>query len=368
MTIRLRLLIILLVTALTPLVVTSLTHQISIRIAKHHLAATTRKHLDINARLALQELHQSHVALLQKDHQLTNALLASQAREIERALSLCHVAPDADIKSDTFGFDPNITVAFNGYHAHFQDINDPNITRLNIDYSRQGYATTPSADPNQVQLILNSMAPLTRVLSELYEQAPRGVLWMSTSLQRRTITARYPAGSATPTDSDGSGWNRRNNIPSQTRQQSNRSDPNRPRNRVRPRPARQGARPANPIRPDRTTNQWVILRSKNVSSGDGSITGVTTVARTIPEVFQDMTLPERWGQETEHMLIRVDPNAPSHTRAPKLLHDKQARVDRSSWRRYRSDNLTSKDTRAFETMMTDLLEGQSGTQIMDYNR
>ncbi len=116
--------------------------------------------------------------------------------------------------------------------------------------------------------------------------------------------------------------------------------------------------------PDPTTSQWVIVSSRTVSSEDGTIKGITTVARTIPEVFEDMALPERWGHETEHMLIRVDPNAP-RTKAQKLLHDKQAQFDRSSWRRSRLENLTSKDTQAFEAMMTDLLEGQSGTQIME---
>ena len=368
MTIRVRLLIILLVTALTPLVVTSLTHQASIRIAKRHLSATTRKHLDVNARLALQELHQSHVSLLQKDRQLTQALLASQAREIEKALSLCTAAPSAQATGDTFGFDPNITMSLDAYHPHFQDVNDPNIAGLNIDYTRQGYAIGASADPNEVRLILNSMAPLTRVFNTLYRhQAPGGVLWMSTYLQRRAFTARYPAATPPAPDPAWGRRNRRNNTSSQAGQQADRSDPNRPRNRDRSRLPRQRTLRPVPIIPDRATNQWVIVSSQSVSSEDGSITGTTAVARTIPEVFGDMALPERWGQETEHMLIRVDPNATTHRSAPKLLHDKQAHFDRSSWRRYRSDNLTSRDTTVFEAMMTDLLDGQSGTQIMDFS-
>jgi len=362
MTIRLRLLIILLVTALTPLVITSLTHQVSIRIAKRHLTTTTRENLDANARLALQELHQSHVALLQKDRQLADALLAGQVREIEKALSLCHLAPKADVTNNTFGLDPNIFVAVEAYHPYFQDINDPNIAKLNIDYQRQEYSVARSADPNQVRLVLNGMAPLTRIFHELYQQAPGGVLWVSTYLQDYAIMTRYPAGNAANAEPGRSLRPRRNRTSPSVEQRPTRLDPNRPRDRGRSRSA--GRRERSPIRimPDRATNQWVIVSSREVLSEDNAVKGTVTVARTIPEVFEDMALPERWGHETEHMLILVDPNASTHKSAEKLLHDKQTEFSRRVRR-----GLTSKDTQAFETMMIELLDGQSGTQLMDYN-
>ncbi|MCF7975952.1 MAG: SpoIIE family protein phosphatase [Phycisphaerae bacterium] len=395
MTIRIRLLIILLVTALTPLVITALTHQISIRIAKHHLITSMRKNLDDNARLALQELHQSHVALLQRDTRLMEALLAGQGREIQQALSSSSLAAKAAITGSTFGYDPTITITRDAYHPLFQDTNDPNIADLHIDYQRQHYSVAPYADPNQVSLVLNSMAPLTGFFHSLCQQAPKGVLWMTTSLQRNAITLRYPAGESTRVEPDGGRRNRRSNIPPEGRLPAAGSfpqarlepstnanglprsaEPNRPPNRERPRFSRETERPPIPIIPDRTTNQWVMLSSTDVASADGRIRGRTTVARTIPEVFKDMALPERWGHETEHMLILVDPNAPNHISAEKLLHDKQAQIERTRWRGSRRpgrpggpqpEYLTSRDTPAFEAMMTDLLAGQAGTQLMEYN-
>jgi sigma-B regulation protein RsbU (phosphoserine phosphatase) len=398
MTIRIRLLVLLLVTALTPLVITALTHQFSIRIAKEHLTTETRKNLDFNARLALQELHQSHVSLLQRDTQLMDALVASQAREIQQALSSCTVAPNTPLVNNTFGYDPNVIVARDAYHPFFQDINDPNIASLHIDYQRQHYSTAPYADPNQVTQILNGMAPLTGFFHTLCQQAPKGVLWMTTSLQRNSITLRYPAGESDRAELDrGRRGRRSNNLSPETRQpsagrapQARRDppasfngqprglDPNRPPARERPWLPSNAERPPIPIAPDRTTNQWVMLSIAEVVSADGQIRGTTIVARTIPEVFKDMALPERWGHETEHMLIRVDPNTQTHASAEKLMHDKQkeAQFDRSGWRGSRgsrwprglqSENVTSRDTGAFEAMMTDLLAGRSGTQLMDYN-
>lgn len=401
MTIRLRLLIILLVTALTPLVLTSLTHQISIRIAKHHLATTTRAHLDANARLALQELHQSHVALLQKDRQLTEALLASQAREIENALSTCSTADTIELESNnSFGYDPNITVPLASYHPYFQDTNDPNITKLNIDYQRQAYTVfSPVADPNQTKSILSSMASLTHTLYELYEQAPKGLLWMSTNLLSKGINIRYPYSEDNRRliNSPMGDNPIRNNFmrDNPMRGRSNNPNPMFSRNPNRPNPwngnregpapgpqgFRRGGRPQRPLIPtslDPITHQWVMINSTNITSSDGTITGTTEVARTIPEVFKDLALPERWGHETEHMLIRVDPNAPTQTQVEKILHDKQTQVDRSSWRRssrwggrggfrISPTSLTSQDKQAFQAMMADLLAGKPGTQIMEYN-
>ncbi len=359
MSIRLRLLIILLVTALTPLVITSLAHQISIRIAEHQLTAIVRKNLDTNARRALQELHQAHVALLQKDTQLTEVLLASQAREIQKALSQCSQVTEARVEEDTFGYDPNIALATDAYHPYFQDINDPNITNLHIDYQRQRFFTAPDANPNQVKLVLNGMGPLTKVFHTLYQQAPKGVLWMSTSFQQFKIFTRYPAGQTVRIQQ-----NTRSNPSPQRRPPSRNPNPNRSGSQNRP---KRRDRPPIRIMPDRTTNQWVMVSDTKVSSDDGTITGVTSLARTIPEVFEDVTPPERWGQETEHILIRLDPNNPDRPSADKLVHNKLVEFDRAKWRQYRRTPLTSRNTEAFKVMIANLLAGQAGTQLMDYN-
>ena len=72
-----------------------------------------------------------------------------------------------------------------------------------------------------------------------------------------------------------------------------------------------------PIHVDPVTQQWVMQSSNEFSftTPEGiEIQGRTSLARTIPEVFKDIALPERWGHQTEHMLIRVDPNDPNDTR------------------------------------------------------
>jgi sigma-B regulation protein RsbU (phosphoserine phosphatase) len=94
MTIRNRLLVLLLAIALGPLVFTSALQQISIYVARSRLGSRTMAALDENARLALQEQLQSHVEILERERQLADALLARQAREVE--LRLAGLTPPAE--------------------------------------------------------------------------------------------------------------------------------------------------------------------------------------------------------------------------------------------------------------------------------
>ena len=403
MTIRIRLLIVLLVTALAPLVLTALTHQVAIHMAKKELTQTLTQRLDANARLALQELHQSHVTLLQKDRQLSEALLAYQAGEIERAFAQnsMPVAKAAELNRSnaTFGYDPNLVVDADAVHSYYRDANDPNVARLHIDYQRQSIMMMPWSDPNVTEHLLPALASLTGIYQKVLQQAPPGVLWISTEINH-AVFARYPA-SDIPMPEMPSSRPVEHNFRREPRSNFQRT-PEGPRPPERPRRSESmvGRRPpgfdANdvpregnwrrfsrrfrrspvPIQVDPVTQQWVMQSSAEFSftTNDGTeMRGQTTLARTIPEVFKDMALPERWGHETEHMLIRVDPNDPNATHVERLLHDKQAHYEddrdrglRPPWMRPQLTPLTSNDRDSFIYMMHDLIAGRAGTQVMDY--
>ena len=91
MTIRNRLLVLLLAIALTPLIVTSVLQQASTRMARSRLSSATRETLEKAAQQTLQEQLYSHVEILERERQLTDALLRRQVREVE--LRLAHLTP-----------------------------------------------------------------------------------------------------------------------------------------------------------------------------------------------------------------------------------------------------------------------------------
>ncbi len=249
MTIRNRLLVLLLAIALTPLIVTSALQQISIRVARSRLAARTMETLDANARLALLEQLQSHVEILERERQLADALLARQAREVE--LRLSDLTPPAEPARDMraqgpegrgqtaedgrqmaedseragsvlrsppsgfrpgrppsfsgppavevvtsdyrFGFDPNVDSAPAQRHPYFDQPNEPNATPLQADYQSQTCFVLRSDHEALAEQARQELATMTSVYHEIWAYEPEGILWLHTCLDVGLFTT-YPGG------------------------------------------------------------------------------------------------------------------------------------------------------------------------------
>ncbi len=239
MTIRNRLLVLLLAIALTPLIVTAVLQQISIRVARSRLASRTMEALDANARLALQEQLRSHVQILERERQLADALLARQAREVE--LRLADLTPPAEandardtfrpqrdraprdmrpqpvddggrrtddrdgdrrrvpfgppavevVSSDyRFGFDPNLNAESAQRHAYFEE---PNAPSRAADYQAQTCFVLSSDNETLIEQAEQGLATMTPVYYEIYGYQPKGILWLHTALDLGLYTA-YPGG------------------------------------------------------------------------------------------------------------------------------------------------------------------------------
>ncbi len=115
MSIRNRLLLLLLAIALTPLVFTSLFQQVSIWIMRDRLGDRTRAALEANARQGLQEQLQSDAEILELDRQLADVQLRRQVREVEQRLAGLTPpprrgpggrGPDPDFARASFGASP----------------------------------------------------------------------------------------------------------------------------------------------------------------------------------------------------------------------------------------------------------------------
>jgi sigma-B regulation protein RsbU (phosphoserine phosphatase) len=120
---------------------------------------------------------------------------------------------------------------------------------------------------------------------------------------------------------------------------------------------------------DPFTDKVVVIRSVPVHYADGSFAGVTSLVRTIPEIFASMRLPERWGSEMERMLVLVDPNAPRPERKVQvLLHDglDQDQTLRGRRRRNLMGELRSQDTQELSSVVEDVSKGTAGVRVMEY--
>lgn len=398
MAIRTRLLVLLLLTALVPLAVTSVAHQISLRVAQRRLTENTREVLDTNARQALQEQLRSHVEVLLREKRLVQSLLERQAREVELALFESDRSNGHDRTDLTFGFDPDLTISTTQMHPLFRDANDPNVAALNIDYQRQSYRTLPWSDANDTIATLDALSPLTPVYHQIYTEAPEGTLWLTTML--RNISTHYPAGGRTP-ESRPPGPRPSGDFAPQRQQGQNtplqrprtgdfqpqglrvpqpptdrpRDPNNSPQRQRRPGgpPPRQGIVPGGelsirrqPLIVDESTGQVTVLVSVPVRDPNDRVIGSTGLVRTVHEIFASLPLPERWGTGIERMVIQVDPNSTPQPSARILLHDNPEPTMRR-WRRLViPPRLESPDNDEFQAMIADIVAGKSGVRTMQH--
>jgi sigma-B regulation protein RsbU (phosphoserine phosphatase) len=398
MSIRNRLLVLLLAIGLTPLILTSLLQQASIRLASSRMAYDARGTLEASAKLELQEQLEGHVQVLERERRLVDALLRSQAREIEQRLAKIWPQLAADRPAELnffdgtrgrgmarggpgepgdrggrpfgpspvrfselnagFGRDPNLGIPADSQRFAFEsstpsaeagEAASPNTPALKVDYRCQSCFTAAEANEVRVKEAMAELATMTAVYSEIYNESPESVVWLTTSLGLGVTTA-YPGG-VVPSDvsqyerfrGDWYGqarmafWDQRNTLSGRVaaagagdsprtqggaagRRNSRRAEEWR-RFRLGMK-AMQGAPPTR----DPLTGQMVLVRSMPITYPDGSFAGATAVVRTIHEIFASMQLPERWGTDTQRMLVLVDPNTVDpatgkRTWASVLLHD-----------------------------------------------
>jgi sigma-B regulation protein RsbU (phosphoserine phosphatase) len=474
MTIRNRLLILLLAIALTPLIVTSALQQVSIRMARGRLASATRETLEKAAQQTLQEQLYSHVEILDRERRLTDALLRRQVREVE--LRLAHLTPPPASADPTpgpgagladrmerrrfppdpgpqprngtpnamnrvwepndaagsptnrpglppgprgpqarpelddrgrrpeapdrgrppflpavemaridyqFGLDPNLANPSTPHHPYLSEVSDPNAQPWAVNYRAQSCFVVRDSNETWTKPALEVLATLTPVYEETCTHGPRGILWLHTSLGIGVHTT-YPGGVAprepSRYDPRRADWYLRALFASKTPPGlppagpppgrgpppgSGRFDPRRAAS-FRARIGVEATQGAPSM--DSFTGQVVVVRSAPVRYADGSFAGVTALARTIPEIFASMRLPERWGTGIERMLVLVDPNAPSGPGVQVLLHDGLGQ-DRGPWRSRRPGpraNLRSQDAQVLSGVVNDVVKGVSGVRKMEY--
>ncbi|MCL5282563.1 MAG: SpoIIE family protein phosphatase [Planctomycetes bacterium] len=462
MTIRNRLLVLLLAIALTPLIVTSVLQQVSNWMARSRLSSATRETLEKAAQQTLQEQLYSHVEILERERRLTDALLRRQVREVELRLAPLTGFPNATSRvwgptpppasaelpgrmdrprlppdpnrpgrrDDSaprprpefgerggrpepferrrprfmpavemalidyqFGLDPNLANPSTPHHPYLSEPLDPNAQRPAVNYRAQSCFVVRDSNETWTKPALEALATLTPVYEETCMHGPRGILWLHTSLEIGVHTT-YPGGvgprEPSRYDPRRAEWYHRAQLafaaargqlpsgpppepgpgprsgPGGPPPGAGRSDPRKAQAYFRVRvgaEATQGAPSLDPF-----TDQVVVVRSTPVRYADGSFAGVTALARTIPEIFASMRLPERWGTGIERMLVLVDPNAPSGPGVQVLLHDGlgQDRGPRRSRRLGSMAGLRSQDTRVLGGVVDDVVKGVAGVRKMEY--
>ena len=342
MTIRRKLLLLLLGITIPPLLVVAVVHEVSIRLTLQRLTHRIRGTMDADARLHLQQLLASVDETLRQQSRLVDALIRCQAREAElrlaqdrsnsllRIRSASHVSDGSALETDTIQGESAIVELEGGRQ-----------TRLH--YDRLACFLPNGIDANDVAKDVERLRDMTFVYQEIHRLGPRGMLWQYTSLENG-LHMTYPA-TDTQVHPD--------NYDPRTRQWYLQAKENRDVVRVGP-------------LVDAVTGKMIITIAAPLWYPDGSFAGVTAIDRAIPDVLATMKMPEHWEKGTEKMLVVIDPRSdPCNPRVLVALRSHYA--DGGDWQqKIQLEELQSGDVQALRQMAGDLQAGRAGTRQMDY--
>ncbi|MHC4155931.1 MAG: PDC sensor domain-containing protein [Planctomycetota bacterium] len=251
MTIRRKLLLLLLAIALTPLVVTFVMRQVSFRLARRHLAAKTREALDFDARSTLLQLLENYGEVFKREKRLIDSLVR---------------------QPEPYGFQAQLRELADLRHEYFDDAVGKDGNPLKISHRQQGYFLARGVNRTDVAADLRRLWTMTEVYHEVRRLAPKTILWQYTTLENGLHT-NYPAGGELP---DQQSYDPRKRQWYENTRLNN--------DIVR----------VGPI-VDAASGQAIVTIAAPVRHPDGSFAGVTAIDRTITDVLANMKLPAGWA-------------------------------------------------------------------------
>jgi len=278
MKIRWKLLILLLVIALVPLILSSALERLAMRRLGQHLASSTREVLADNARRHLKHLVDSYGRLLNRDKERLELILHAQARAAEQRLAAPPPENPSLFFSDDYDKGVNVPEGMEPSTKHFREGGGGKLSAVQITYRQQVCFLAAGADKQALADDLARLSTMPDAYEFLYRSSPQTVYWQYTSLESGIHTC-YPGHGGYPGDYD-------------------------PRQRDWYRAAKEAARliwlpPAVEV----STRTVTLTLAMPLGRTDGSFAGVTAIDVPLAGMFRELKLPEAWARHAKAMLV-----------------------------------------------------------------
>ena len=341
MKIRTRLLILLLLVALSPLVAVSLVDHVSTHRLGRYLAGQAREVLIQNARLHLHEIVRGYGGVLDRDKRLLEFALRTQAREIERRLRegpppSPQIFFSRDYDSPTNS--PPMTLST----KHFRQNSQGQLNPIPVTYEEQVYFVVAGVDPQAIADDLACLSTMPKVYKDLYQSDPEMMYWQYTALESG-FHSSYPGHGGYPDDYD-------------------------PRVRKWYLDAKQADSLVwIPPMPDVSTRTVPLALAMPVRRPDGSFAGVTAIDVPLNKIFKELQLPENLRDQAKTMVVRLTQIGPTAGKALGVAFQKSYDKRVADWRaQIELEYLESSDQEQLAALMSEALAGISGVRQMPY--
>ncbi len=280
MSIRFKLLLLLLAIALVPLAIVSAFDRAGTRRLGGELARSARQSLSDRTAEQLQNLIRDQARQLRDRLRGMEHVLRGQARAVEARLAAPPPAGAQPRFAAAYDRRENLPPDMAPSARHFRFDAGGSSTPIDISYSDQVYKLAPGVAPENVGEMLARLASMPAEYEFLRSAHPELVFWQFTSLECGIHTS-FPGHGGYPVEYD-------------------------PRKRPWYRAARDSGQLSwsDPYF-DASSEQRILTASMPVRGPDGAIAGVTGLDVTVADIVESMKLPENWIRDSRSMLVRL---------------------------------------------------------------
>jgi len=339
MTIRRKLIILLLSISLLPLMAIVFLNRLTITLIGDQLSSDIQIIMEDNATYAMQNMIDNYDQQLRTNIQLMQAIIELQAAAIEKALRQGRTENPPHDKS-SFAPDDRLAEIPFPEDKYFYVDQQGNKHNIQVSFSRQNYFIARHADRNQALKDMSAMQEMTDEYHRLYLMLPDLIYWLHTSFEDG-LHLTYPSGGKLPENYDHR--QRQWYVDAKKVKELSFSSPY----------------------IDASTHNPVMTLSKPFTYPDGRLAGVTSLDFDLTDLFQWIHFNPRWAAGAEAMLVtrvRKESGEDLEILARMNYHELKQGWDRPLG----LESLSSVDTTEFESFKEDMLSGVSGIRIMDY--
>jgi len=338
MSIRSKLLILLLLIAVLPLGAAGLFDLITARQLGGRLADDRRRILTRLAFEQLQQLVESYGRVLRRDQRILEHAVALQAREAERRLAQAEPSSrpiyfaadwEGEPADDPPGTEPS--------SMHSRPSADGGLEPIRVSDQEQAVFVVRGVDAAEVERDLRRLSTMPEAYRFVNRLRPEQMYWQYTSLEVG-FHSSFPGHGGYPADYDP---------------------------RVRPwyTRAKAAGEPTWILLPEVSTRTVSLTVATPVARPDGSFAGVTAIDVPLTSLFGALELPRRWADQAEAMLIgpgdRVGLSPDDAVILARQRHEPGA--DGLDWRRpVEPERLRADDPARLRAVLADAAAGEAG--------
>jgi hypothetical protein len=340
MSIRRKLLILLLLISLIPLTGIVLFNRYTFEIVGDQVTEDIRILLRNNAIYNMQDVIRDFDHRLKSNIEMMRLILELQAKEIENSMR-DQGKLRLDLEGSTFGFDNRLAEINPEPNNYFRrDINGEKIP-LPVSFKRQNFFITRGFSKNSAYKVLKKLVPMTEKYHRLFLMKPEIIFWMHVTFLNGLHTT-YPGGSPIPPDYNPfeRGWF--------TGAENNK-----------------GFYSSYPYI-DASSKHPVITISQPFYRDNGSFAGVVGLDLDLNNIFDWMHINPEWGSGAEAILLSKEEDQNSGDL--KILAQMNYQPGRMEWNEpIELKSITSSDTSEFGLFKKDVFSGESGVRLLSFN-